>query len=118
MTFAEIRKAVVAAAALIATGAPQLLVYGDILPQWVAITITILTILAGIVGVWAAPNKPVSQKVSETLYRAQDLIPIVRDIVREETRPVSSPTATGVSPAVEAKVRPARTNPFALPPLG
>lgn len=33
MTFAEIRKAIIAAAALIATGGPQLLVYGDLLPQ-------------------------------------------------------------------------------------
>lgn len=84
MTFAEIRKAVIAAAALIATGGPQLLVYGDLLPQWAAIAITITTIIAGIIGVWAVPNKPLGQKVGETITSVQDLVPIIRQIAREE----------------------------------
>ncbi|WP_147430423.1 hypothetical protein [Rhodococcus pyridinivorans] len=100
MTFAEIRKAIIAAAALIATGGPQLLVYGDLLPQWAAIAITIATILAGIIGVWAVPNKPLAAKVGQTIDSLQDLAPIIRQIVREEVRPTPVAAPQGTSPAI------------------
>lgn len=120
MKLAEVRKAVVAAAALIATAAPQLLVFGDLLPQSAALGITIVAILSGIVGVWAVPNKPLSTRVSETLYRAQDLAPIIREMARKEVAaaatPVRAQAVVESSPPVESKVRP--SNPFAIPPIG
>jgi hypothetical protein len=127
MTFAEIRKAIVAAAALIATAAPQLLVFGDLLPQSVALAITVVAIIAGVIGVWAVPNKSLTDKVSETLYSAQDLIPIIRKLAREEVAATNGgsdghggwPSATGSTPPVQAQVRePEKRNPFAIPPLG
>lgn len=122
MTFAEIRKAVVAAAALIATSAPLLLDFEAFLPKGAVYGISVIAVIAGIIGVWAVPNRPLTAKVfaenvSETLYRAQDLIPMMRDLAREE---VKQATAT---PAVSARVRPpemapAPSDPFAVPPIG
>jgi hypothetical protein len=117
MTFAEIRKAIVAAAALIATAAPQLLVFGDLLPQSVALAITVVAIIAGVIGVWAVPNKSLTEKVSETLYSAQELVPLIRKLAQEEAAAANG-GATGTTPPVRAQVRePEKRNPYAIPPL-
>lgn len=121
MKLSEVRKAVVAGAALIATAAPQLLVFGDLLPPSAALGITVVAILAGIVGVWAVPNKPLSSRVADTITSVQDLVPIIREMAREEVAaasaaPAQARTAVESSPPVESKVRPA--NPYAIPPIG
>lgn len=90
MKIAEVRKAVVAGAALIATAAPQLLVFGDLLPQSAALGITIVAILAGIVGVWAVPNKPLTSRVADTIDSIQDLAPIIREMARNEVAAAAS----------------------------
>ncbi|MGV9744581.1 hypothetical protein ACWDTG_06665 [Rhodococcus zopfii] len=120
MKLAEVRKAVVAGAALIATAAPQLLVFGDLLPPSVALGMMIVAILAGIVGVWAVPNKPLTSRVADTIDSIQDLAPIIRDMARKEVAAAATPVRAQAviesSPPVESKVRPA--NPFAIPPIG
>lgn len=90
MKLAEVRKAVVAGAALIATAAPQVLVFGDLLPQSAALGITIAAILAGIVGVWAVPNKPLTSRVADTIDSLEDLAPIIRDMARKEVAAATS----------------------------
>ncbi len=117
MKLAEVRKALVAGAALIATAAPQLLVFGDLLPPSAAVGITVVAILAGIVGVWAVPNKPLSERVADTITSVQDLAPIIREMAREEVA-AATISAADSSPRVEARVRPVSSNPFAIPPIG
>ncbi|MCD2096525.1 hypothetical protein [Rhodococcus rhodochrous] len=121
MQLSEIRKALAAAALAIGTVGPQALMFGDILPPKVSLIISIAVGIAGIYAVWALPNGTTTSKLVRTMQQAQELIPMFRDIAREEVVRTAS-----VSPSVQVHVREPEiqpdplppADPFVVPPLG
>ena len=104
MSVAEIRKALVAAAAVIAAGAPFLAEFANVLPRPAAIAIFAVVAVAGIYGVWRLPNATPAQKAAGTVASLRELQDRIR---RVEARGASAVVATPApEPTVTFTVRP------------
>lgn len=99
MSVAEIRKALVAAAAVIAAGAPFLAEFANVLPRPAAITIFAVVAVAGIYGVWRLPNATPQQKAAGTVSALREL---QERIHRVESRTASVVVATPAPPPAPA----------------
>lgn len=119
MTFAEVRKAVVAVLGAVTTIIPQVLASGaGLIPQQVATWLTVIAAVATAVLVYLVPNTPKTplQKTQASIDALGPLVEVIRERVRREVNArLPQATADIYQPPVPP---PPTSNPFVVPPPG